>query len=88
MVFVRYQQENGYSRVEARPEEAEKWLSQVMDANAGRLAAKIPSWQTGVNTNVPGRQALRVLGYYGGAVRYRKLTETVAAGGYKEISFR
>ena len=47
----------------------------------------IASWQTGVNVNVPGRQTIRVLGYYGGAIRYREQTEQVAAGGYKELMF-
>jgi len=86
--LVRYMRENGFRRVEVRPEEADKWLAQVKEANAGRLAGKIPSWQTGVNANVPGRQTIRVLGYYGGAVRYRELAEKVAAGGYKELAFR
>jgi cation diffusion facilitator CzcD-associated flavoprotein CzcO len=42
--FIRYMRENGYSRVEARHEEAEKWLAEVKEVNAGHLAAKIPSW--------------------------------------------
>ena len=72
----------------ARREEADKWLAQVKEANAGRLAGKIPSWQTGVNANIPGRQTPRVLGYYGGAVRYRELTKQVATGEYRELAFR
>jgi hypothetical protein len=86
--IVRYMRENGYHRVEARTEEAEKWLAEVIEVNRGRLAGNIPSWQTGVNANVPGRQTIRVLGYYGGAMRYRELTEKIAAGGYKELAFR
>jgi cation diffusion facilitator CzcD-associated flavoprotein CzcO len=85
--LIRYMRENGYKRVEARREEAEKWLAEVEKVNEPRLAGKIPSWQTGVNANVPGRQNVRVLGYYGGAVRYRELTESVAADGYKELKF-
>ena len=41
-----------------------------------------------MNANVPGRQSIRVLGYYGGAARYRELADKVAAGGYKELAFR
>ena len=81
-------QENGYRRVEARTEEAEKCLAEVIEVNRGRLAGQIPSWQTGVTANVPGRQSIRVLGYYGGAVRYRELADKVAAGVYKELAFR
>lgn len=80
--------EQGYNRVEARSEEAAKWLAQVVEVNKNRLAGKIPSWQTGVNANVPGRQNIRVLGYYGGAARYREIAEQVADGGYKELMFR
>ncbi len=86
--LVRHMREKGYSRVEARPAAVENWLAQVNAANEGRLAGKVPGWQTGVNANVAGRQKLRVLGYYGGAVRYRELTDEVAAGGYKELAFR
>ena len=35
-----------------------------------------------------GRLIRRVLGYNGHAVKYRKTTDAVAKGGYKEISFR
>ena len=47
----------------------------------GLLFSEINSWQTGVNRNVEGRQVRRVLGYYGGAVEYRRRTGDVAAGG-------
>ena len=51
------------------------------------LSSKIGSWQTGVNQNVPGREKPRVLGYNGGAFRYRKYGMQVAEGGYKEFTF-
>ena len=88
VALIRHMREQGYSRVEARSEEAAKWLAQVVEVNKNRLAGKIPSWQTGVNANVPGRQNIRVLGYYGGATRYREIAEQVADGGYKELMFR
>ena len=85
--LIRHMREHGHTRVEARPEEAERWLEQVRKVDAVLLSSKVPSWQTGVNRNVPGRQTLRVLGYNGGAVRYRKITEKVAAGGYTAFKF-
>ncbi|MEC8204839.1 MAG: cyclohexanone monooxygenase, partial [Pseudomonadota bacterium] len=88
VALIRHMREQGYNRVEARSEEAAKWLAQVVEVNKNRLAGKIPSWQTGVNANVPGRQNIRVLGYYGGATRYREIAEQVADGGYKELMFR
>jgi cation diffusion facilitator CzcD-associated flavoprotein CzcO len=85
--LIRHMREHGHTRVEARPEEAERWLEQVKKVDAVLLSSKVPSWQTGVNQNVPGRQTLRVLGYNGGAVRYRKITEKIAAGGYTAFKF-
>ena len=85
--LIRHMREHGYTRVEARPEEAARWLEQVKKVDAVLLSSKVPSWQTGVNQNVPGRQTLRVLGYNGGAVRYRRITEKVAAGGYEAFKF-
>ncbi len=85
--LIRHMRAHGHKRVAARSEEAEKWLEQVKAVDAGLLSSKIASWQTGVNRNVEGRQTPRVLGYNGGAVRYRKLIEKIAAGGYKEFEF-
>ena len=57
------------------------------EAAAGLLFSQVNSWQTGVNRNVEGRDVRRVLGYYGGAVAYRRKAEAVAAGGYQEFQF-
>jgi len=37
--------------------------------------------------NVEGRQVRRILGYYGGALAYRRRIEDVAGGGYRELLF-
>ena len=58
-----------------------RWGRAVEEAVRGLLSSQIKSWQTGVNRNVPGRDVLRVLGYNGSAVKYRKLTEREAAEG-------
>ena len=54
---------------------------------AGLLFADVNSWQTGINRNVEGRDVRRVLGYYGGAVEYRRIVGEVATGGYREFRF-
>jgi hypothetical protein len=54
---------------------------------AGLLFAEVNSWQTGINRNVEGRDIRRTLGYYGGAVEYRRIADEVAAGGYREFDF-
>lgn len=82
-----FMQQNGHAKVTPRPEAADDWLRQVREADAPLLASKIASWQTGVNRNVAGRQAPRVLGYYGGAARYRRIGERESAGGYRSFKF-
>ena len=85
--LVKFMHDHGLSRVETREDEVAAWVAEVEQAVEGLLFAEINSWQTGVNRNVEGRQVRRVLGYYGGAVEYRRRTGDVAAGGYRELKF-
>ena len=86
--ILRFMQQHGYTRVETRPEQVEDWTETVIKAGEKLLSSKVDSWQTGVNRNVEGRQVRRVLGYNGNGIHFRKLTDDVAKGGYKEFSFR
>ena len=79
--------ENNLTKVEPRPDAVEDWGRHVQEAAAPLLMSKIKSWQTGVNRNVAGRDVLRVLGYNGSAIKYRQITEKVAAIGYQEFQF-
>jgi cation diffusion facilitator CzcD-associated flavoprotein CzcO len=85
--LVKHMRDHGLSRVETREDEVATWVAEVEQAVEGLLFAEINSWQTGVNRNVEGRQVRRVLGYYGGALKYRRRIGNVAAGGYRELSF-
>ncbi len=85
--LVAHMHKHGLARVEARPEAVEAWCQHVDKAAAGLLFSQVNSWQTGVNRNVEGRDIRRVLGYYGGAVDYRRRIEAVAANGYQEFLF-
>lgn len=85
--LVRHFSERDLKRVEPRAEAVEDWGRHVQEAAAPLLMSKIKSWQTGVNRNVAGRDVLRVLGYNGSAVKYRKITEDVAARGFQEFLF-
>ena len=85
--LVAHMRQHGLHRVEARPEAVAEWSRHVEEAAAGLLFSEINSWQTGVNSNVAGRQVRRTLGYYGGAVEYRRIINNVAATGYPELSF-
>ncbi|MBS0640434.1 MAG: NAD(P)/FAD-dependent oxidoreductase [Proteobacteria bacterium] len=86
--ILRFMQEHNYTRVETRPELVDEWTRTVIEAGEKLLSSKVDSWQTGVNRNVEGRQVRRVLGYNGNGVQFRKKTDEVAKGGYKEFAFR
>lgn len=85
--LVRHMRENRIVRVEPRSEAVDRWIKHCEDAASILLSSKIASWQTGVNRNVDGRQVLRVLSYAGSAVKYTRIANEVAAGGYKELTF-
>jgi cation diffusion facilitator CzcD-associated flavoprotein CzcO len=85
--LVKHMRENGLARVEPRPEAVDHWQKHVEDAAAPLLSSKIKSWQTGVNRNVEGRDVVRVLGYNGSQVKYRRIADEVAAKGYQEFRF-
>ena len=85
---LRFMREHKYTRIETRPELVTEWTETVIKAAEPLLSSKVDSWQTGVNRNVEGRSVRRVLGYNGNGVHYRKKTDAVAEGGYKEFTFR
>jgi hypothetical protein len=85
--LLRHMREHGYQRVETRPDKVSEWTEIVIQAAEPLLSSKVDSWQTGVNRNVEGRQVRRVLGYNGNGVHFRRTTDEVAKGGYKEFKF-
>ena len=85
--LIKYMREHGLTQVEPRSEAVDDWVAEVNEASAGLLSSKIASWQTGVNRNVEGRNVPRVLGYNGGAVRYRGKIEKEAAEDYPDFLF-
>jgi cation diffusion facilitator CzcD-associated flavoprotein CzcO len=86
--LIKYMRAHNLARVEPREAAVDEWAVLVEKASEKLLSSKIGSWQTGVNQNVEGRNTPRILGYNGGAVRYRKTSQKVAEGGYKEFEFR
>ena len=85
--LISFMMENKFDRVEPNSSAVDEWITTVSKASEGLLSSKIASWQTGVNRNVEGRGAPRVLGYNGGAVRYRKIIQDVATREYQEFVF-
>src|ERR1700712_1193195 len=86
--ILRFMREHNFARVETRPEQVDEWTQTVIKAAEPLLSSKVDSWQTGVNRNVDGRTVRRVLGYNGHGVHFRRTTDEVAKGGYKEFLFR
>jgi cation diffusion facilitator CzcD-associated flavoprotein CzcO len=86
--MLRFMQEHHYTHVETRPEKVDDWTRTVIKAAEKLLSSKVDSWQTGVNRNVEGRTARRVLGYNGNRVHFWRTTDEVARSGYKEFIFR
>ena len=86
--MLRFMQEHHYTHVETRPEKVDDWTRTVIKAAEKLLSSKVDSWQTGVNRNVEGRTARRILGYNGNGVHFRRTTDEVARSGYKEFIFR
>ena len=86
--LLRFMSRHAYTRVETRPEHVAEWTQTVVRAAERLLSSKVDSWQTGVNRNVDGRNVRRVLGFNGNAVQYRRKTAEIAAGGYREFTFR
>jgi hypothetical protein len=60
----------------------------VIKAAEPLLSSKLDSWQIGVNRNVAGRNVRRILGYNGNGVQFRRKTDEVTNGGYKEFALR
>ena len=86
--LLRHILEHGYTRVETKTECVDEWTETVINAAEPLLSSKVDSWQTGVNRNVEGRQVRRVLGYNGNGAHFRRKTDEVASGGYKEFVFK
>lgn len=85
--LIKHMRDNDLQRVEPRSDAVDEWVTAVNKASAGLLSSNVPSWQTGVNRNVEGRNVPRVLGYNGGATRFRDITTKAAADGYEEFKF-
>jgi cation diffusion facilitator CzcD-associated flavoprotein CzcO len=85
--LIQHMRQHNLARVEPRREAVDDWALHVDEAASRLLFSQVNSWQTGVNRNVEGRQVRRVLGYYGGTVKYREKSQEVAAKGYQEFLF-
>ncbi|GAN78383.1 flavin-containing monooxygenase [Acidisphaera rubrifaciens] len=83
---IQHMRAKGLARVEATEEAQARWVAHVNEAaHATLLPQAASSWYLGAN--VPGKPRV-FMPYAGGAGRYRKICETVAANGYEGFRFR
>ncbi len=85
--LLRYVTERGYRRVEVDPQAEAEWTEHIKELYGMLLLRNAKSWFTGYNSNVEGHDIKRYLIYNGGAPRYRKHCDEVAADGYRGFRF-
>ena len=85
--LVAYMNERGYKRVEATERAEAEWTDHISDLYQRQLLRNSTSWFTGRNPNIDGHDKTRYLIYTGGAPRYRKMLNDVAADEYRGFHF-
>ena len=83
---IRHAKEHGLTRVEATAEGVGEWTDYVLTLGQDQLMNEVGSWMTGVNRNVEGKQAPRVMRYSGGHPAYREHCDAVAAAGFPKLA--
>jgi cation diffusion facilitator CzcD-associated flavoprotein CzcO len=81
--LLSYMRARGLTRVEATAEAEAAWTAHVHETGARLLLMQVDSWMTGINKNVPWRKKRVFMAYAGGAPKYRKKCDEVAAAGYQ-----
>ena len=81
--LITHMRENGQTRVECTVDAQDAWVREVEDLYGMVLLRNARSWFTGYNSNVDGHDIKRHMIYNGGAPRYRKRINTIAAHGYE-----
>ena len=83
---IRFANERGLTRIDATPAAVDAWTEHVLALGEGLLMNEVASWMTGVNRNVEGKQAPRIMRYSGGHPAYREHCDAVAASGYAKLA--
>jgi hypothetical protein len=83
---IEFALQRGLTRIAATAEGVREWTEHVMELGQGQLMNEIGSWMTGVNRNVEGKQAPRIMRYSGGHPAYREHTSAIAANGYRKLA--
>ena len=83
--LIQYAHEKKLTRVMATSEGVKDWTDYVLKLGEGLLQNEIGSWMTGVNRNVKGKEAPRIMRYSGGHPAFREHCDAIAANEYKQL---
>ena len=83
--LIQYAHEKKLTRVMATSEGVKDWTDYVLRLGEGLLQNEIGSWMTGVNRNVKGKEAPRIMRYSGGHPAFREHCDAIAANEYKQL---
>jgi cation diffusion facilitator CzcD-associated flavoprotein CzcO len=86
--IIQYANEKKLTRVMATPKGVKDWTDYVLGLGEGLLQNEIGSWMTGVNKNVKGKEAPRIMRYSGGHPAFRQHCDAIAADGYKQLDLK
>ena len=83
--FIEWCYKNGITRAEAKQEKVDEWTKHVIDCSKGLLFQEVPSWMTGVNSNVKGKEKPIVARYNGDGPGFRRRIWDVAQRNYEDL---
>ena len=81
--LLSYLREHSYTIIDTTPDAEHAWGQHVKEMYDLLLLGKVESWFTGYNSNIEGRNKMRLVAYNGGAPRYRKKLAEVVEKGYE-----
>jgi cation diffusion facilitator CzcD-associated flavoprotein CzcO len=81
---IEHMRKHGYSSVEAKLDDEDRWVQTVSDLADKSLIPKAATWYVG--TNIPGKPRVFPI-YTGGLNRYREVCNQVADDNYRGLAF-
>ena len=83
--LIQYAGAHGLTRFTTTNHGVKEWTDYVLGLGEDLLMNEVGSWMTGVNKNVKGKQAPRIMRYSGGHPAFRKHCDAIAADGYQSL---
>ena len=80
---IQYMREHKLNKIEPKKQSEDEWTKGVVEVASMSMFMKVPSWMSGQNSNVEGKDKPRYVIYMGGAPTYREVCEKEASTGYE-----